>query len=225
MPPERQSRSRLGYHDPTSTTETTIMMTRNTSPLRAWDSGSGTRGRGILAAWTFTLLLLGVLSAPTAAAASRQEIDARVQEALDTLYQAFPAARELAGRSAGILVFPRVLKGGIGLGAAYGEGALLVGGEPVQYYRLTAASFGFQLGGQARSEVLMFMTEDALQRFRAANGWEAGVDGSVALAVIGAGEQISSHTLQSPIVGFVYGNMGLMYNLSLEGTKYWRIDR
>lgn len=171
-------------------------------------------------------LLVGLLGLSFgASAASREEIDARVQGALATLYQAFPAARELADKSAGILVFPRVLKGGFGIGGAYGEGSLLVGGQPVQYYRTAAASIGFQLGGQARSEVLLFMTREALEKFRASDGWEAGVDGSVAIAQFGAGEELGTNTLQSPIIGFIYGNQGLMFNLSLEGSKYWRIDR
>jgi lipid-binding SYLF domain-containing protein len=158
-------------------------------------------------------------------AATGEEIDARVREALTTLYEQSPAADELGARAAGILVFPRVLKGGFGLGGAFGEGALLVGGETVQYYRVAAASVGFQIGGQARSEVLMFMNGNALEAFRASNGWEAGVDGSVALAQFGAGEQINTSNVRDPIIGFVYGNRGLMYNLSLEGSKYWKIDK
>jgi lipid-binding SYLF domain-containing protein len=171
------------------------------------------------------LTLVTCLLAPMVQAASKAEIDARVDAALAALYQTTPAARELAGKSAGLLVFPKVLKGGFGIGGAVGEGALLVGGQAVQYYRVTAASIGFQFGGQARSEVLMFMTADALRKFRESDGWEAGVDGSVALAQFGAGEELGTQTLQDPIIGFIYGNKGLMYNLSLEGAKYWKISK
>src|SRR5690606_20831880 len=98
------------------------------------------------------------------------EIDARVNGALEELYGRSPAARELAGKASGILVFPRVMKAGFGLGGEYGEGSLLVNGTPVQYYRVASASLGFQIGGQARAQVLMFMTAAALADFRASDG-------------------------------------------------------
>lgn len=170
--------------------------------------------------------LAAVLLWPAAAsAASKTEIDARVDGALEELYGRSAAARELAGKASGILVFPRVIKAGFGIGGEYGEGALLVNGAPVQYYRVTSASVGFQIGGQARAQVLMFMTDEALRSFRSSEGWEAGVDGSVALIEFGAGGDISTHSATEPIIGFVFGNKGLMYNLSLEGTKFWKIER
>jgi len=170
-------------------------------------------------------LVVALLLPLSAAAASRVEIDARVRGALEQLYERSPAARELAAQASGILVFPRILKAGLGLGGEYGEGSLLVGGTPVQYYRVASASVGFQLGGQARAQVLMFMTEDALNGFRNSNGWEAGVDGSIALIEFGVAENLSTFSVTDPIIGFVFGNKGLMYNLSLEGTKYWTINR
>lgn len=170
------------------------------------------------------LLLLGAVS-QAALAASKAEIDARVEGALEDLYERSPAARELAGKASGILVFPRVLKAGFGLGGEYGEGSLLVNGQPVQYYRVASASVGFQIGGQARAQVLMFMTDEALSGFRQSNGWEAGVDGSIALIEFGVGEDVNTQTGTEPIVGFVFGNKGLMYNLSLEGTRFWKIDK
>jgi lipid-binding SYLF domain-containing protein len=69
------------------------------------------------------------------------------------------------------------------------------------------------------------MQDDALKKFRESNGWEAGVDGSVALVELGAGGTIDTTNIKSPIVGFVFGNKGLMYNLTLEGSKYTKIVR
>lgn len=177
-----------------------------------------------------TLLMLGIalmfLSLPTeTAAASRTELDSRVDAALQELYERSPAARPLAAKASGILVFPRVIKAGFGIGGEYGEGSLLVGGTPVQYYRVASASIGFQMGGQARAQVLMFMTDDALNGFRSSKGWEAGVDGSVAIVEFGVGEAVSTQSITDPIIGFVFGNKGLMYNLSLEGTRYWKINK
>ena len=158
-------------------------------------------------------------------AASKTEIDARVKSALTAMYEREPASRELMAKAAGVLVFPRVLKGAAGIGAEVGEGALLINGNTVEYYRVAALSFGFQLGGQAKTEVIMFMTNAALQEFRQSDGWEAGIDGNVALIEFGVGKGINTHTMRDPIVGFVFDNRGLMYDLSLEGSKFWKIQK
>ena len=172
----------------------------------------------------FCLTLLFSLS-QVASAASKEEIDARVRSALATLYENFPAGEELAQGAKGILVFPRVIKAGFIAAGEYGEGVLLVDGTAVQYYRLTALSVGFLAGGQAKNEVLMFMTDGALNSFRASEGWEAGVDGSVVVVEFGVGKDITTNNVKDPIIGFVYGNKGLMYDLSLEGTKFWKINK
>lgn len=153
------------------------------------------------------------------------EINARVDEALQKFYKKSPAGKKLAGQAKGILVFPKVYKAGIGVGGEYGEGALRVGGKTVSYYSTASGSFGFQLGAQARTQILMFMTANSLNKFRKSDGWEVGVDGSVALITIGAGEDFDTNTVKAPIVGFVMNNQGLMFNVSLEGTKISKINR
>ena len=170
------------------------------------------------------LCLFALVNTP-AQAASKLELDARVQEALNTLYERQSAARALGDKAAGILVFPRIIKGGFGVGGEVGEGALLVNGSTQGYYRVTSLSLGFQIGGQAKTEILMFMTEDALRRFIESDGWEAGVDGSVAVVEFGVGRAIDTNSIQDPIIAFLFGNKGLMYNLSLEGSKFWRISK
>jgi hypothetical protein len=47
----------------------------------------------------------------------------------------------------------------------------------------------------------------------------------VALIELGAGGTIDTTKIRDPIVGFVFGNKGLMYNLTLEGSKYTKIVR
>ncbi len=172
----------------------------------------------------FILLMMATLPL-TAWSASKVELDARVRAAIELMYTDVPASRELAQKAAGMLVFPTIIKGGIGIGGEYGEGALLVNGATVQYYRLTALSFGFQLGGQGKTEVLLFMTGAALQEFRDSEGWEAGVDGSIAVLEFGVGKEIDTNNIRDPIIGFVFNNKGLMYDLSLEGTKFWKIHK
>jgi lipid-binding SYLF domain-containing protein len=165
------------------------------------------------------------LSLPVAEAASKEEIDATVREAVAELYEHSTAARELAAKASGMLVFPKVYKAGIGIGGEYGEGALLVGGRTVGYYSIAAGSIGFQLGAQRKSQVILFMNARELDKFRASDGWKAGIDGSVALATLGAGGQIDTETAKKPIIGFIFSNKGLMYNLTFEGSKITGIKR
>ena len=87
-----------------------------------------------------------------------------------------------------------------------------VGGKTVGYYNTVAASFGFQLGAQARSVIIMFMTPEALAGFRRVEGFKVGVDGSVAIIVVGAGGSIDTDKVTSPVIGFILDPKGLMYN-------------
>ncbi len=175
----------------------------------------------------FAVIVLTTLAwvTPLTHAASKAEIDAGVADVLKKLRADRPAADELASRAVAFLVFPSIIQGGIGVGGEVGEGALVVGGSTTQYYRVTSVSFGFQLGAQAKSEVIMFMTNEALRSFVESDGWEAGVDGSIAIVEFGVGKEIDTHTIREPIIGFIFDNKGLMYNLSLEGSKFWKIKK
>ncbi len=170
--------------------------------------------------------LLSFASAPIWAA-SKEEIDAGVREALAVLYKQSSSAKELAATAKGILVFPKIVKGGIGIGGEFGEGALLIGGKTNSYYNTVSGSIGFQLGLQQKSQAILFMTQKELDKFLKQNndGWKAGVDGSVALATLGAGGQLDTETAKKPIIGFIFSNKGLMYNLTFEGSKITRIDK
>ncbi len=172
------------------------------------------------------LSLIGVLAAPSRAqAASAVEIDADVGATVERFTYQVSGARDLLRRAAGVLVFPSIVKAGFVAGGEYGEGALLIGGRTAGYFNSISASVGFQLGVQARSVVIVFMTDEALQRFRRRDGWKVGVDGSVAVVTIGAGGSVDTNQIKSPVVAFVFDNKGLMYNLTLEGSKISRIRR
>jgi lipid-binding SYLF domain-containing protein len=174
-------------------------------------------------------LLLGLTSTaaatigavPRAQAVPGYAVDATLQE----FYGRVRGGHALVRRAAGVLVFPRIYKAGIGIGGEYGEGVLLVRGRRVAEYNSVSASIGFQLGAQARSVIILFMTDEALDRFSRTDGWKIGVDGSVALITVGAGGSIDSDRIANPVVGFIFDNKGLMYNLTLEGTKITRISR
>ena len=171
-------------------------------------------------------LVIGAFWQPgTSYAKSAKEIDIRVDTALERFNNDIKGGKEFLKTAKGVLVFPSVIKAGIGIGGEYGEGAMRISGKTVDYYSTAAASIGFQLGAQSKTVIVVFMQADALKKFRASSGWEAGVDGSVALIELGAGGTIDTTNIKSPIVGFVFGNKGLMYNLTLEGSKYTKIVR
>jgi lipid-binding SYLF domain-containing protein len=173
------------------------------------------------------LALVAVIGGVGASAAgTRDEINAAANKTLLSFDKKYPGTgRELARKAAGWLVFPSVYKGGIGFGGSYGEGVLIVKGEPGGYYNIISASFGFQLGAQAQTIIIMFMTEEALDAFKASSGFKVGVDGSIVVVNLGAGGSIDTDTLTSPIIAFVLDQTGLMYSLSLEGSKISRIER
>jgi lipid-binding SYLF domain-containing protein len=174
----------------------------------------------------YLVLTAAVMTLPmNALAATAAELDASVDEALERFAEQIDGAHEFLDQAAGYLVFPRVIKVGIAIGGETGEGALIVGGQTVDYYRTASGSIGFQLGAQAKSIVIAFMTKESLNKFQSSTGWKVGVDGSVALIDIGAGKAIDTTNIKDPVVGFVFGSKGLMYNLTLEGSKITKINK
>ncbi len=179
--------------------------------------------RGVIVPALMTLLLF--LPAPLLRADNKDAIDTGSAAALVKLRDHSPKAGELLDRAAGVLVFPDIVKMGFGVGGEYGEGSLLVPGKPTSYFVTAGGSFGLQVGIQTKSEVILFMTEEALKKFQNSAGWKVGVDGSVALVKMGVDGSFDSNTLRESIVGFIFSNKGLMYNLTLEGSKITRIAR
>jgi lipid-binding SYLF domain-containing protein len=136
-----------------------------------------------------------------------------------------PSAEELGRKAAGVLVFPSVVKAGMLVGGQYGEGVLIVRGNAAGYYNIISASLGFQLGVQSLSIIIIFVTEEALADFQRAYGWKVGIDGSIVVVTLGAAGSIDTDNLSSPIIAFITDQEGLMYSLSLEGSKISRIER
>jgi lipid-binding SYLF domain-containing protein len=168
---------------------------------------------------------LPVLTPSPTVAATGSEIRSQSESALTRLYNQNAVARDLGRKATGVLVFPEITKGGIGIGGSYGEGALFVGGKAVDYYSIGSGSLGLTLGAQQFSQVIMFMTQDALDKFRASKGWEAGVDGSVVAIDEGAAGSYDTTKATDPVIGFTFGQQGLMFDASFKGAKYTKIRR
>ncbi|RTZ48155.1 hypothetical protein EKL30_04175 [Candidimonas sp. SYP-B2681] len=174
------------------------------------------------------LLLSGCTTTPTSTtpkgAAKQQKIDGDVNITLERLFNTVGGSRELVNKARGVLVFPSVLAAGFIVGGQYGEGALRVHEKTVGYYSTVTGSFGFQIGAQSKAIIFLFMTQEALDKFRASQGWTVGVDASVALIKVGANGMVDFNTATQPVSVFVMTNQGLMANLNLEGTKITKLE-
>ncbi|PMS14626.1 hypothetical protein C0Z18_30725 [Trinickia dabaoshanensis] len=160
---------------------------------------------------------------PAANAGRRATIDSDVDATLTRLYSTVKGSRELVGNARGVLVFPSVISAGFWFGGQYGQGSLRVGGQTTGYYSVAAASFGPQIGAQSKAIVMLFMTQEALDKFTSSQGWAAGVDATVAVVRIGANGNVDTSTATGPVEAFVLTNAGLMAGVSLEGTKISRL--
>ncbi|GLQ31801.1 YSC84-related protein [Litoribrevibacter albus] len=172
-----------------------------------------------------SVLFLSLSFSSFSFAASKTEIDAKSYAAVQILKQDVPGASELIEKAYAMLVFPEVYGGGFGIGGEYGEGKMFVEDYTYGYYNLVSANVGFLMGAQVKSEAILFMTKEAFDRFVQIDGWEAGVDGSVALAELGVAESLDTNAIQEPIIAFIYSNKGLIFNLTLEGTKISKIQK
>ena len=163
--------------------------------------------------------------APSAASDKRrrEQIDVGIDTTLARLNTAVPDARELVSKASGVLVFPSVITAGFVIGGQYGDGALRIHNATAGYYNLASLSVGLQIGAQSKAIVFLFMTPDALDKFRKSEGWAVGVDASVAVLRVGANGRIDSTSVSGPVLAFVLTNAGLMANLTLEGTKITRL--
>ena len=150
-------------------------------------------------------------------------IDARVNATLEQMYREFPNTRTLAEKANGVLVMPLVTEAGLGLGGAFGRGALRVNNISVDYYSVTKATGGLQIGAQQYAHVLFFMTNDALSSFRASPGWAAGANIEYVISDKGDSLSADTNTILSPVLAVVFGRAGLRLGATLEGSKYTRI--
>ena len=170
-------------------------------------------------------ILISVFMVSQAAMAeTAKELDRKVDAALKTLYSGSPAAKNLGKIAKGILVFPRIVKGGLVVGGQYGEGALRKNGKTAGYYRTVAASYGLQLGVQAFGYALFFIDESALDYLDKSDGWEVGVGPSIVLVDQGMAKSLTTTTAKEDVYAFFFDQKGLMAGLGLQGSKITRIQ-
>lgn len=157
------------------------------------------------------------------------QIDANVDEGIADMNARLPFTREIAGRAVGMLMMPGIIKGGLIVGGAYGEGALRLPADGYRgsqgYYNFAAGSLGWQAGVQKTAHAIFFMTDAALDRFRTSDGWEVGADAEVTVLDTGIKAELNTTLAQRPVIAVIYSQQGLMAGASLEGAKYSRVKR
>jgi lipid-binding SYLF domain-containing protein len=172
------------------------------------------------------LVALALVHLPlgTAHAKEGTAIDADVDAALQVFKKKVKGAEDYLKGSKGVLVMPGIKKVGLGVGVQWGEGGLRVAGKTVDYYKMQVASVGFQAGYQDANFVFLFLTQTALDDFRASGGWGAGVESGITI-VDASTPALSIDTLKSKssIVGFAFGQQGLMAGWSAKGSKFSKI--
>lgn len=160
-----------------------------------------------------------------APAASGAELTRDAQAALNKLYAKNPKAKELGSQAVGVLVFPSVVKAGIGVSGQYGEGVLFRGGKVAGYYNTAGAAIGLQLGAQSYGYAMFFLSEQTLAYLDKSQGFEVGVGPSVVLADESFAASTTTSTVQDKIYAFIFDNKGAMASVGLQGTKITKIRK
>jgi lipid-binding SYLF domain-containing protein len=182
------------------------------------------RGVSKVVVLTICFALVFALGATDSFAASKEEISVSVKASLERFDKQVKGAKEFREVAKGMLVIPNVTKAAFIVGGQNGQGALKEGGQTVAYYSLAAGSLGWQIGAEKYDMVIIFATDEALKKFKDSEGWEAGVDAEVTLVDSGIDVPASTLVSQHPVVGFVFGQRGLMAGVSVKGAKFTKIN-
>ena len=179
---------------------------------------------GVVSAVVFGLAFACSAVATAAQAATKAELDAGVKAAMDRFQKDIKGSAEFLKITKGALVLPNIVKAGFVIGGQYGEGALQIDGKNEAYYNFASGSVGWQIGAEKYDLIILFMTEEALKKFRDSKGWEAGADAEVTLVNVGAEGTVATLRSQHPVVGFVLDQKGLMAGVSVKGAKFTKIE-
>ena len=183
--------------------------------------------RCLFAAFFSFVTFLFFLPFTVHAATSRSDQELAISHTLHRLYRDYPAAETLGDKATALLVFPKVVKGGMVTGGDFGEGGLLMNHQVRGWYKTSATSIGLKAGAGvlSRSYVIMFMDQEALNRFLSQDKWSVGKELSVTMAAIESSGRISSATGSKPVIGFVMDGKNVLAGSSLDGNKITLIEK
>jgi len=161
---------------------------------------------------------------PTISESGQVKLVEAARKSLDELYGISSKAKGFRSHAVGILVFPNVIKAGLIVGGAGGNGVLFSpDGRVLGYYNLAALSYGLQFGAESFSEAMFLVTSEALKYLDSSEGWSIGAGPNVVVVDAGMGKDLSSTTLRSDVFAFIYGQKGLMAAIGLNGQKITKL--
>jgi len=180
------------------------------------------RSLAVIGALTSAVML--VLPRPVAAATA-EELTRDSQAALNQLYAKNAGAKAIGKSAVAILVFPGIIKAGLGVGGQYGEGVLFKGGKATGYYNTAGASMGLNIGAQKYGYALFFLSDETLKYLDQSQGFEVGVGPSVVVADEGLAKSTTTTTVQDKIYAFIFDQKGAMASLGIQGNKITKIKK
>ncbi|WP_428609551.1 YSC84-related protein [Sedimenticola sp.] len=139
-----------------------------------------------------------------------------VDEAITNLKKKDPGIKIFFNKAYGYAIFPTVGKAGIGLGGAYGEGEVYRQGHYLGTSSLSQITIGFQLGGQAYTEIIFFKDKRALNDFTSGN-FEFNAQASAVAVTAGASADAD---YDNGVAIFTMPKGGLMYEATVGGQKF-----
>lgn len=186
-------------------------------------STKSTRSR--LAAGLMAAVMVAGTASADISANEAAELDAEATATLAEFKANTKGAEEVFAAAKGILVCPKITKAGLGFGAEGGQCVLTDGSDDKLYYGTFGVKGGFIAGIQSHSMILALNTDKALAQFTSGDReWELGIDASVAVAEIGAGGDLDTSNLKRDIVSFIFGQKGLMADVSWKGSRFKKLD-
>jgi lipid-binding SYLF domain-containing protein len=162
----------------------------------------------------FTLLFTSGLWAFEPDTSDELQLD--VARAILDVQKADPGIKAFFDGAAGYAVFPKVGKGGIGVGGAHGKGLVIVGDKAIGKTSLSQVTVGFQLGGQVYQQFIFFKDETALGNFQRGN-FEMGAQASAVAVTLGASADAD---YDKGVAVFTHISGGLMYEATISGQKF-----
>ncbi len=149
----------------------------------------------------------------------RRTIDAGFYTALERLHANLRGSRELVERARGVLLFPTVVGVGVGPGGQYGEGLLRVANAMEGYYSMSSPSPGSQADTQGKAVMYLFMTQQALDKFRSSKEWSVGEDASVAVLKPRPDGGIDPDARNAPVLAIILADGGAIIGMNLNGAR------
>jgi lipid-binding SYLF domain-containing protein len=150
------------------------------------------------------------------AADKKAELTAEVNEAKAELLKKDEGLKPIFEKASGYAIFPSVGKGGLGVGAAMGTGQVLEKGKVTGEAKLSQVSVGFQAGGQAYIEVILFEDQTSLDNFKKGN-FEFSAQVSAVAVTAGVSKNAK---YEKGIMVLTLAKGGLMYEASVGGQKF-----